>query len=144
MLNLPGVNIDNITSIIDDQRKFISIEAKFDDKNFVWKNSIRVFPLSLNALCELFGFEGKTGKYLPEFNSIDLFDKPELLKIFIDYSIQDSVALLNALNKAQEIYITKYKVDFTTVWSTSTLSLKIFRLMFQKEEIPIFNFYPER
>ena len=63
----------------------------------------------------MFGIEGKTSKYLPEFNSIDLFDKPELLKIFIDYSIQDSVALLNALNKAQEIYITKYKVDFTTV-----------------------------
>lgn len=94
---------------------FISIEAKLDDTKFVLKDSIRVFPLSLNGLCELFGLEGNTGKYLPEFNSIDLFDKPELLKRFTDYSIQDSVALLNALNKAQEIYITKYKVDFTSV-----------------------------
>ena len=144
LLNLPGVNIDNISSIIDDQRKFISIEAKFEEKKLVWKDSIRVFPLSLNELCKMFGIEGKTSKYLPEFNSIDLFDKPELLKIFIDYSIQDSVALLNALNKAQEIYITKYKVDFTSVWSTSTLSLKIFRQLFQKEDIPIFNYYPER
>lgn len=50
-----------------------------------------------------------------------------LLQEFIEYSVQDSVALLKALLKAQEIYIDKYNIDISSELSTSTLSLKIFR-----------------
>ena len=45
--------------------------------------------------------------------------------------------MYNALNKAQEIYIRDYGVDITKIYSTSTLSLTIFRLLFQKIPIPV-------
>lgn len=51
--------------------------------------------------------------------------------------MQDSVALLDALLKAQDIYLNKYNVDITTILSTSTLSLKIFRQQFLDQNIEI-------
>ena len=40
--------------------------------------------------------------------------------------------------KAQELYLDKYQVDITSIFSTSTLSLKIFRKHFLKDiKIPI-------
>lgn len=42
------------------------------------------------------------------------------------------------MKKAQNIYIEKYKIDITDAYSTSNLSLKIFRTHFLKDkEIPI-------
>jgi hypothetical protein len=46
------------------------------------------------------------------------------------------MALLEALTSAQKIYIKDYNVDIATIWSTSTLSLKIFRQMFLDITIP--------
>lgn len=51
--------------------------------------------------------------------------------------MQDSICLLNALNKAQEIYNNDYDIDISEVLSTSSLSLKIFRKDFLKHNIPI-------
>ena len=98
------------------------------------------FPLgvvSLNDLCKNFDVVGKTSKYNEEFNSISLFDNQQLLKEFLDYSLQDSNSLFNALTNAQELYFHDYKVDITSIFSTSTLSLKIFRQQFLDTEIPI-------
>jgi hypothetical protein len=81
-------------------------------------------------------FVGKLSKYRIEFNSLKLFNDPILLQEFIDYSIRDSIALYEALIIAQKIYITDYNVNITTVHSTSTLSLKIFRANFQDVNIP--------
>lgn len=67
------------------------------------------------------------------------FGGREILTSFKEYSIQDSVALLNALNKAQIIYFEQYQVDITTILSTATLSLKIFRQHFQDKDISILN-----
>jgi len=47
--------------------------------------------------------------------------------------------LYEALIIAQKIYITDYNVDITTVHSTSTLSLKIYRSNFQDVNIPTLN-----
>lgn len=41
--------------------------------------------------------------------------------------------------KAQLLYINQYSVDISKIYSTSTLSLRIFRQHFQKYEIPILN-----
>jgi DNA polymerase type B, organellar and viral len=49
--------------------------------------------------------------------------------------MQDAKALFDALNIAQFIYFDKYKVDIESVYSTATLSLKIFRTMFQDKPI---------
>jgi hypothetical protein len=126
-----------ISTIIDNQNKFILIKVIKNNKTITWKDSYRVFPVSLEDLCKIFNVEGKTSNYNERFNSIDLFDNSDLLKSFKEYSLQDSICLLNALNKAQDIYSNKYDVDISLSLSTSSLSLKIFRKHFLKHNIPI-------
>ena len=43
-----------------------------------------------------------------------MFKNLELMKDFINYGLQDSVALYNSLAKAQELYFGKYNVDITS------------------------------
>jgi DNA polymerase type B, organellar and viral len=124
---------ENVSAIIDDKNKFIQISL---NDSIIWRYSFRIFPVSLNDLCKNFGVDGKYSKYNIEFNNLQLFNNPKLLKEFIDYSIQDSISLYNSLEKAQQIYIIEYNVDITTIYSTSTLSLKIYRTNFQKINIP--------
>ena len=49
----------------------------------------------------------------------------------------ESIALFYALIEAQKLYIIIYNIDITTILSTSTLSLKIFRRNFLNIDIPI-------
>jgi hypothetical protein len=44
-----------------------------------------------------------------------LFDNEKELNDFIKYALQDSIGLLEALNSAQRIYSTNYKVDISTI-----------------------------
>jgi hypothetical protein len=66
-----------------------------------------------------------------------MFTDNNLLHQFKQYSLQDSITLFNALIEAQKIYINQYNIDITSVLSTSTLSLKIFRHKFLEVDIPI-------
>ncbi len=136
LLELPGVNIDKVNSIIDDFHRFIGIDIIWKDTKFVFKDSLRVFPVSLQELTKVFEVEGKLYSYNPEFNKISLFEDINLLNQFVEYSKQDSICLLKALTKAQDIYIEEHKVDIATIWSTSTLSFKIFRQNFLNINIP--------
>lgn len=137
LLELPNIDISKVNSIIDDLHKFISIEILFKDSKFIFKDSLRIFPVSLQELCSLFDVEGKLHSYNSEFNKLSLFDNQDLLNQFIRYAKQDSISLLKALLKAQHIYIKEHEIDIASVWSTSTLSLKIFRQEFLKINIPI-------
>lgn len=121
---------DEISTIIDDKNKFIQIILKKYDFEIVWKDSYRIFPLSLDNLCENFMVEGKISKYDIRFNNLEFLKDNNLLKEFKKYAIQDSFCLLEALNSAQNIYTSDYNADITSILSTSTLSLKIFRKMF--------------
>jgi len=98
---------------------------------------MRVFPVSLQDLCELFGVKGKLSKYNIEFNDLSLFFNKELLNQFKEYSIQDYLALYETLKTAQQIYLRDYNVDITSILSTSSLSLKIFRQIFLDTDIPV-------
>lgn len=132
-------DITEISSLIDHHNKFILIKYK----NIVFKDSYRIFNVSLNDLCNNFGVDGKISNYNKSFNSLSMLADEELFKLFKEYSIQDSICLFKALFIAQEYYIKNYQVDITTIYSTSTLSLKIFRLVSPtgqhhlKEPIPI-------
>jgi len=135
---------DTISTIIDDGYKFIQITADLasnDDlsepKIFTWKDSIRLFPVSLKDLCKVFNVEGKFSDYNPAWNDINTLKND--LNDFIFYSKQDTISLLNALDKAQNIYLSEYTVDICDVWSTSTLSLKIFRSKYLKCDIPLLD-----
>jgi len=134
LLLLESENSDNfykIGSIIDKQHKFIEISL---DK-IKFRDSYRIFGVSLDKLCDNFGVKGKTSKYNPKFNTIELFNYPKLLKSFMIYSIQDSRSLYQALFSAQNIYFDEYKQDITQVHSTSSLSMKIFRKHFLGDKV---------
>lgn len=136
LLELPKVDLNKVNSIIDDLHKFVGIDIVWKNTKLIFKDSFRIFPISLQELCKTFEVEGKLSSYNPDFNKISLFKDADLLEQFIEYSKHDSICLLKALTKAQDIYIDEHQVDLTTIWSTSTLSLKIFRLKFLAENIP--------
>jgi hypothetical protein len=127
---------EEVSTIIDDKNRFIQIQLK-GKYNICYRDSYRVFPVSLDNLCSNFNVIGKTSKYDIEYNSLELFNKPNLLKTFKNYALQDAKALLKALINAQEIYLENYEVDIATSLSTSNLSMKIFRRNFQIDNINI-------
>lgn len=85
----------------------------------------------------MFEVKGKISEYNIEYNSLNLFSDKRMLQEFSTYALQDSICLYQALVKAQDYYLNNYNVDITTIVSTSSLSLKIFRTNFQKVNIPI-------
>ncbi len=94
--------------------------------------------MSLPELAITFGVPGKFSKYNIEFNNLELLlENSKLLEEFKAYAIQDSVALYEAMLNAQETYAEKHSVDITTIVSTSSLSLKIYRTRFQEIDIPL-------
>jgi hypothetical protein len=97
-----------VNTIIDQHHKFILIEAELaENRVFKWKDSYRIFPVSLNDLCKNFEMPGKSSEYNQLFNKIDFFinnnENTHLFSEFKKYSIQDSVALLNCLLEAQKL-----------------------------------------
>jgi hypothetical protein len=115
-------NPDNISSIIDDTNSFISVTnlINLNKTKFIieWKDSLRIFPISLNQLCEVFGVKGKLTAYNPKFNNINFFNSPKLVHTFKNYSLQDAIALFEALVKAQYMYFNLFGVDIESIYST--------------------------
>jgi len=94
------------------KNKFIRITlTEGKDIKIVWKDSYRIFNVSLEDLCKVFRVKGKVSKYNPKYNTIEVLRDPQLLKEFKDYSIQDSVALYDALAEAQTLYLNNYSTD---------------------------------
>ena len=131
---LNNYNPENISSIIDHSNSFISITWK-DKVTIEWKDSLRIYPMSLDKLCELFTVTGKLIPYDLRFNDISLFNNHNLLLIFKKYALQDAIALYDSLKIAQSTYFDLFKVDVESVYSTATLALKIFRTKFLDKDI---------
>lgn len=136
---LANYNKDCISPIIDQNNSFVCLSVNLGRIEVRFLDSMRIFPISLDNLCRTFGVEGKLNKYKPEYNELSLFDNKSLLKEWLDYSIQDSVSLFEALLRAQVLYSSKYKVDLTSIVSISSLSFKIFRQDFLEIAIPILS-----
>lgn len=126
----------SIHSVIDKEHDFIQIIANINNIQLIFKDSLRIFNVSLDDLCKEFGVKGKKSSYNPIWNDFSLFNDVILTNKFIKYALQDSLAILEALLEAQYIYWDTYGVDLATIWSTSTLSLKIFRSRFLDKVIP--------
>lgn len=124
---------------IDKNQKFVSIElhtAAPDSHIIIWKDSLRLFPLSLADLTKVMGLPGKTEAYnKDEFGSLDLFKCKDTLNRFKDYSLNDSISLYRAILKAQEHYQIEYLIDICKLYSLPGLALKVFRMHFIPEEI---------
>jgi hypothetical protein len=52
------------------------------------KDSLRLFPISLDQLCKTFGVSGKTQVYNQAFNDVSLFDETNLYAQFLEYSCE--------------------------------------------------------
>ena len=128
-------NPENVSSIIDDSNTLFSISTNVFGDLIEWKDSLRIFPMSLDKLCSMFGVEGKLTSYNPNFNNLELFNNLSLLQEFINYSLQDAKSLYEALFYAQNMYFNNFKVDIESIYSTATLSLKIYRIKFQEDPI---------
>lgn len=130
---------EEVSCLIDTHNKFIQISLKIKNLKIVFKDSYRIFPVSLNDLCKILSLQGKSSVYKEEFHNISLFKKgnEKLLEEFKEYSLQDSYCLYECIQKLQEMYLLDYNVDITTILSTSTLSMKIFRKKLLKVNIPI-------
>lgn len=98
--------------MIDETNTFISITNLFP--HIEWKDSLRIFPCSLDKLCKMFGVEGKSTSplagYNSEFNNINLFKNSGasaiLFELFKEYSKPPrgyAKALYDALRTAQAI-----------------------------------------
>ncbi len=136
------IHYNNVKTIINKENEFIEINAKIYNYKFIWKDSFRIFNVSLKELCEIFNTNTKKlHSYKPEYNNISLFNNPLLLDEFKQYSAQDSISLLEALKIAQDLYRSLHEVDITSIWSASTLAMKIFRLKYLKQSIPTLNKY---
>lgn len=120
---------EHIYTIIDKQNKFITMTFTVDKckTDIKFLDSYRIFPVGLQELCEVFGVSGKTMKYSSDFHSLSVFHTKDLFNKLKEYSIQDSVCLHSALMSAQDLYLSTYNVDITTIVSASSLAFKIFR-----------------
>jgi hypothetical protein len=106
---------DKVNTIIDDKNRFICINLNVNkDLKICWKDSYRIFSVSLEKLCKSLKISGKTSEYNSNFNSINLFQDENLLEQFKQYSIQDSVCLHNALDILQDMYYKEFGIDITT------------------------------
>ena len=139
-----------ITCLLDDSNKYVSItykgevidtskgvkltEAQLKENKYTieFKDSCRLFPVSLDLLCKVFKVEGKASKYNPLYNDVNLFDNLELLKTFKEYALQDTYSLRSALIKARSVYAGDWDVDIIKNFSNSGLSLKIYRHKFME------------
>jgi len=132
---------EEVSCLIDSNNKFIQITLNIETKELklkiVFKDSYRIFPVKLSDLCNILSVAGKTSVYNPKFHKITLFKNKQLLQKFKEYSLQDSIALFDCIYKLQEMYLMDYRVDITTILSTSTLSMKIFRSKFLNVDIPV-------
>lgn len=130
---------DEVSCLIDSQNKFIQITLELHKLKIVFKDSYRIFQVSLNDLCDILSVRGKSSIYKQEYHKISLFNKKneKMLAEFKEYSLQDSNCLYDCINKLQELYIQEYNVDITTILSTSTLSMQIFRRKFLRVNIPV-------
>jgi len=70
----------DVESLIDESKSFISISLKTSGYNtkIIWKDSLRIFPISLAKLCQVFEVSGKLIKYDMRFNDLSLFNKPTI------------------------------------------------------------------
>jgi hypothetical protein len=97
LLNMKGVKKEDINTIVDSDKKYIQITFKGLNFDLTFKDSLRMFDVSLDNLCKHLNVKGKTEKYNELFNTPSLFDNPSLLETFIEYGIQDAKALYQVL-----------------------------------------------
>lgn len=156
--NIDINKFNKIDSMVDSDSKFIQIKCsiamnylsfdinkchkgkKLELKHFIFKDSNRIFNLSLSKLCAMYNVTGKFSNYNKEHNKIGFYHNLNTYRNFIRYSKQDCSALYYAMLAAQQSYFNTFKVDLVKSVSASSLALRIFRTNFMSDfNIPVLN-----
>ena len=74
---------------------------------YSFKDSLRIFPISLNELCKVFKTTGKLSEYNVKWNNVSVLHNIYSLNKLIEYAKQDVISLHNALRSAQNNFIKK-------------------------------------
>lgn len=90
-------------------------------------------------MCEIYHLPGKSGVYKEEYNNLNILDNSTLLDELIFYNKTDAKILYEVLCRAQQTFYQLYKVDITSIVSTSSLALKIFRSRYLDLDIPVLS-----
>jgi DNA polymerase type B, organellar and viral len=111
--------------LIDKSKDFISMTLP---GQIVLKDSFRIFPTSLASLSSLFNVPIPKGEL--NHNSINLINIGDIRLEVEAYLKKDLISLLDIMKAASEMLYNDFQVDLTTVFSTSSLAMKIFRTAF--------------
>lgn len=118
--------------IMDKSKDFISLSLP---NKIVFKDSYRIFPASLASLSSL--FDVPIPKGFLDHNKIQLNNLIEVRAEVEAYLRTDLTSLYDVMGKASSDIFNKYGVDLSTVFSASSLAMKIFRTAFLKTNIPL-------
>lgn len=84
-----SISLEDISTIIDPSNNLILIKIG----KVTLKDSYRIFPVSLNELCNIFGVPGKIQAYDPSFNEVGVLANQTRLLELIEYNRGDCVSL---------------------------------------------------
>jgi hypothetical protein len=114
LLGLLDLKKYSTKSIIDQDNNFVQISNKV--LNTTFKDSLRMFDVPLNKLCNNLNITGKKGgKYDNKFNNPEIFKDRLLTKQFIEYGIQDTISLYKVMELLQDNYLTNFNVDLCDI-----------------------------
>jgi hypothetical protein len=121
--------------LIDKSRAIISLTLPGD---ITFKDSLRILPLSLLKLGNLFDTETKKLEF--DHSEVDVKKLNELVfrENVLKYLHNDVKCLLEVLTKVSKIMLEKFNVDLYDCYSTSSLAFNIFRTNYiMQSYIPI-------
>ena len=75
-----STHFQDVETIIDDAGKYILIKLTFNNCTYTFKDSFRVFPVSLNDLSKVFNIDGKLSEYQSEWNDSSIINNEVLLQ----------------------------------------------------------------
>jgi hypothetical protein len=126
--------------LIDEQNSLITIKYKNNKiKTINFKDSYRIFPLSLANLSDIYDVKNKKSDFDHKSvtTNIIINNTNNFKNSLIFYLSNDLRSLQEIILKASKYLLTNYNVSLLDVYSTSSLAMKIFRTKFMNFDIPI-------
>lgn len=138
-INLKDINLNNLKVITRDNRIYQIIfthELGIKDRviNLIFRDSFLLFPHSLSTMCDMFFGKQIQKMNFNEFNTpIEEYNTDFIIKLN-EYCKHDVEILLLCMNEYSKIIKDEFNINVYDNLTLSSLSLKIFRTHFYKNE----------
>jgi hypothetical protein len=125
--------------LVDDQNSLIYMSFKNDkNKTISFKDSFRLLPDNLNNLSKIYDVNFEKLEMNHDIITADMILKDsDFQKRLLEYLKHDLLSLKEIIGKASKYLNEKYKIDFISCFSSSSLAMKIYRTQFMKKSIPL-------